>query len=802
MGRSASRRKIVSFTLGSVLIVLLSAFAALNAFSLKFLNPATTGEIVVFTGLSALAFLLFVTVLFLLVRNVLKLYADQRSRVMGTRLRTRMLWGAVLVSLGPIILMTIYSYGLMNRAVDRWFSQPVTEMRDDSNRMALQLAQYTSANARAEAESIAVSLESISQGAKGEQSAPSLDDIDQVLHQHEISLRNGFAIVYREGRSVAAFHMPQAAGAPIEAKPWLPDTTPEDEDIGSAGNVSGHKPGDDLPIPGPTDAAILTLAQRSDQPVFSLGDKDYALGAAALKQGGSVVVGLPMPYGIAATMTRLHKATDLYWSVYRSRRQVRNLYMMYLLLMTTLALFACSWLALYLSKQVTRPVESLADAMQAIAAGDYAHRVAESATEELGDLVRSFNRMASDLEDSRHAVESSTLQLSTANATLEARSSELETMLETIPNGVATLDTVRCVVLANRALTEMLDPGGQTPFLGIALDTIFPAEAMETLNHLLQRSHRMGSASGEMEMTLAGNGAQSGGTMYLLATVALLETGSGSERIHHGYVLVLENATELLRAQKQSAWKEVARRVAHEIKNPLTPISLSAEQIHRHIDRLGATLDTAHIESPSVAVIRRSSEVISSAVDSMRSLVDQFASLAQFPTAQPRPADLNPIVESSLALFAGRLQNIRLIQHLAPGLPLVLADPEATKRALGNLIDNAAEAMQQSLLRELHIATSLLPSGMVELTVSDTGNGLTDEMRERLFLPYFSTKQRGTGLGLAIAAKIIQEQQGTIRAEKNHPAGAKFIIELRPATNLDTEPAPVASTTTTVTTSS
>jgi nitrogen fixation/metabolism regulation signal transduction histidine kinase len=795
MGRSVSSRRIVSFTLGSILIVLFAAFAALNAFSLKFLNPATTGEIVVFTGLSALAFLLFITVLVLLVRNVLKLYADQRSRVMGTRLRTRMLWGAVLVSLVPIIFMTIFSYGLMNRAVDRWFSQPVTEMRDDSNRMALQLSQYTSANARTEAESIAVSLavtESISQAAKGDRSAPSLEDIDQVLHQHEISLQDGFAVVYSEGRSIAAFHMPQA-GAPVEAKPWLPDTTPEEEDSEPATNPSGHRPGDDLPIPGPTDAAILALAQRNDQPVFSLGDKDYALGAAALKQGGMVVVGLPMPYGMAAAMTRLHNATDLYWSVYRTRRQVRNLYMMLLLLMTTLALFACSWLALNLSKQVTRPVEALADAMQAIAAGDYAHRVTESTTEELGDLVRSFNRMAADLEDSRHAVESSTLQLSAANATLEARRGELETMLETIPNGVATLDTRRRIVLANRALTEMLDPGGQTPFIGSSIESIFPAEVMETLDHLLQRSHRMGSASAEMEMTVAGNGA----TMVLLATVALLETGSGSDRIHHGYVLVLENATELLRAQKQSAWREVARRVAHEIKNPLTPISLSAEQIHRHVDRLGATLASAQLESPSVAVIRRSSEVISSSVETMRSLVDQFSALAQFPTAEPRPADLNTIVENSLALFAGRLHDIRLIQHLAPGLPLVLADPEATKRALGNLIDNAAEAMQQSLLRELRVATALLPSGMVELTVSDTGPGLTDEMRERLFLPYFSTKQRGTGLGLAIAAKIVQEQQGTIRAEKNHPAGAKFIIELRPAFNLDSEPSPDASTVTT-----
>jgi hypothetical protein len=348
-------------------------------------------------------------------------------------------------------------------------------------------------------------------------------------------------------------------------------------------------------------------------------------------------------------------------------------------------------------------------------------------------------------------------------------------------------------VLANRALTEMLDPGGQTPFIGTAIEKIFPAEVFEQIDHLLRRSHRMGSASGEMEMTLPGNGA-SGGTMHLLVTVAMLETGSGfgpnSDRIHRGYVLVLENATELLRAQKQSAWKEVARRVAHEIKNPLTPISLSAEQIHRHIGRLGETLANAQLESPSIAVIRRSSEVISSSVESMRSLVDQFAALAQFPTAQPRPADLNPIIDNSLALFAGRLQNIRLVKRLAPNLPLILADPEAMKRALGNLIDNAAEAMHDSLLRELRVSTNLLPSGMVELTISDTGSGLTDEMRERLFLPYFSTKQRGTGLGLAIAAKIIQEHQGTIRAERNLPAGAKFIVELPIAPTAEPDAAP------------
>jgi two-component system, NtrC family, nitrogen regulation sensor histidine kinase NtrY len=395
--------------------------------------------------------------------------------------------------------------------------------------------------------------------------------------------------------------------------------------------------------------------------------------------------------------------------------------------------------------------------------------------------------MAADLEDSRRAVEHSTVQLSAANTALETRRGELETMLETIPNGVATLDADRRIVLANRALSEMMDPGGQRPFYGRIMEEVFPAEVVEVLDRLIKRSHRMGSASSEIEIAGTPND-KFGGTMNLLATVALLEIPATTERMrreHQGYVLVLENATELLRAQKQSAWKEVARRVAHEIKNPLTPISLSAEQIHRHINRLANNLADRTPEPPSIAVIRRCSEVITSSVESMRALVDQFAALAEFPTARPKPADLNTIVENSLALFAGRMQTIRIVRKMAPDLPLVMADPEALKRALGNLIDNAAEAMQQSLFRELCVCTNLLENGMVELTIADTGSGLTAEMRERLFLPYFSTKQRGTGLGLAIAAKIIQEHQGSIRAEKNEPAGAKFIVELRPASSLD-----------------
>ena len=779
MGTSTTRRKLL-IGLG-VCLLLFIFLATLNAFNINFLNPASPLQTLVFITLSTLAFVLFVVVLILLVRNFLKLYADQRSRILGTRLRTRMLWGAVLVSLVPLAFMFAFSYLLMNRAVDRWFSQPVTQMRDDANRATFELFRYAAANARSEAESIAVELSGLNLAT----SHPDLAAINRILSRHELTLQGGFAIVYSQGHSVASFHLPTSSG-PAELHSLLPPDNASDENPQPT-----TSPIQRTPVHGSLTEVLRTAAQRTDQPFYSLGSADYALAATAVQHGGLVVIALPIPPGISDTAAQLRSAADTYWVLFRERREVRALYMLYLLLITGLALFACCWLALNLSKQVTRPVESLAEAMEAIAAGNYARRVSPSATEELGELAASFNAMATDLESSRALAEQSTAQLSELNATLQQRRAELETIIETIPNGVVTLSPSLNIVLANRAFSELLDPGGQIRFIDLRLDQALPTEILDTIERLLRRSHRMGSASDEMQMS------SPSGPLQISATVALLEgnTDEAHEQLgpqgvhslgreHLGYVLVLEDVSELLRAQKQSAWKEVARRVAHEIKNPLTPIALNAELIQRHIGRLKPLLTEHNVESNSPAVIERATEVISSSVSTMRSLVDQFATLAEFPTSRLRPADINSIVENSLALFAGRLGTIRLRRVLAPNLPLVSADTEALRRALSNLIDNAAEAMQDSLHRELTISTRLLPSGLIELAVADTGPGLTDELRERLFLPYFSTKQRGTGLGLSIASKIIQEHQGTIRAEKNVPAGARFIIELRPAPTL------------------
>jgi two-component system nitrogen regulation sensor histidine kinase NtrY len=750
MGTESRNRGGVVLALAGGMLLLLLALAALNAFNLPFLRPHGTSQIFFFTSLSVVAFLLLLTLLVLLFRNIVKLLADQRSRVLGSRIRSRMMVGALLLSFAPAVFMFLFSFGLLNRSMERWFSQPASQLRQDSTRVALQLSQYAAANARAEAESLASSANLSRSVTTG-----NAETLVREMGTHRITLEGGFAVVFRNGEAIGQYQLPHDDGHAI-IRSWM-DEAQNDVSQGSE----------------PLTAAVLRAAQRSDVPMLVNGEQEFVLGTASTGDGSIVVAGLPLPAGLGATLQDIREGARDYQVLYRARNRVRSTYLLLLFLLTTLVFFASSWLALFLSKQVTRPVEALADAMDAVAAGHYAHRVQVAASEELGELVRSFNRMAEDLEGSRALAETSSTQLSAANRALEERRSELETVLETIPSAVVTLDPQMCVLQANRASRNLLSPIDHKDLAGLPLESILPPEIADELIVLLRRSKRMGLAATEIELP----GPR--GVLNVTATVARLELGKDRE----GCILVLEDVTDFLHAQRQVAWKEVAQRVAHEIKNPLTPIALSAERIRRHVDRPTPDSDS---------VIRKCSEVILGSVQTMRRLVDQFASLAQFPTSRPKVCDLNAVVESALALFAGRLHHIRIVQRLGAGIPPVLADPESLKRALANLIDNAAEAMQSSLLREMTIETGLIEGHTTaEIVVADTGHGLNDEMRERLFLPYFSTKQRGTGLGLAIASKIIQEHSGAIRAEQNTPAGARFIIELPLADARSAQEAPL-----------
>jgi hypothetical protein len=735
---SEPRRRTVAFLSVGVFLFLglLGALQAFNTSNIPFLNPETSGETLAFTAFISLWFVVLLLMLLLLLRSILKLYADQTSSALGARLQTRLVVGAGLIALTPAVFMFLFSFQLMNRSIDRWFSPNTSQLHDDSTRVVQQLAQYVTNNARVEAESIAVSS-ALDQGS-------SSSAMQSLLESHRITLAGGFAMIYgKDSRLKASFQAPPES-SPASLIPWL--------DEGDSGAP--------VALHGPLSTVVLPASQRNDQPMLQVAGQEYALGAAVSGPGKAVVVALPMPQGLSQTATQIRSSAAEYWQLFRTRNRLRTNFFLVLLVVTAVVFFSIIWIAQLMSKQITRPVEALGNAMDAIAAGRYEQRVASNAAGEMGDLVRSFNHMASDLEASRMLAESSSAQLTAANQAIEVRRRELETIVETIPSGVVTLDGFGIVLQSNRAFAALMGVRENTDFAGEKIETLIPAECIDDLSSVIRRGQRMGAASIETEFHARGR------TNHLAITSARLELANGQT----GSVLVLEDTTELLRAQRQLAWKEVAQRVAHEIKNPLTPIALSAERIARHLDR-GQT------DSPNI--IRKCSEIILGCVGTLRTLVDQFSALAQFPAPQPRACDLNQVAEQALALFAGRLEGITVQRDLEPGLPLVMADPEAIRRALANLIDNAAEAMQGSLLRLLGVRTALSEDGSaVEVSVSDTGHGLTDEIRERLFLPFYSTKHRGTGLGLSIAAKIVQEHSGSIRAEANSPKGAVFLLRL------------------------
>ena len=728
------RRSVAVLSVGVLLFfALLGALQAFNTSDVRFLNPETYGETLAFTGLTVLVFLLLILLLMLLLRNILKLYSEQSSSALGARLRTRMVLGAALIAVTPAAFMFLFSFQLMNRSIDRWFSPNTSELREDSTRVVEELVQYVASNARSEAESVANS------------GAPDRDraTLTKALSSRRITLQGGFLVVYdKDMRELASFHAPPET-SPAILLSW--------SDAGDRKGVSLH---------GPLSAALLPAARRSDEPTLKIGGDEFALGTGATPSGKIVVAALPMPQGLNETTARIRAGAADYWQLFRTRNRIRTTFFLMLLLITVFVFFSSVWLAVFLSKQITRPVEALADAMDEIADGKYDHRVGAIATGEMADLVNSFNHMAADLETSRRIAESSQGQLTAANQAVEERRRELETILETIPSGLVTLDSTGVVQQANRAFAALIGQRDESRLEGEKIETFFPPECADDLAGVIRRGQRMGAASTEIEFPAHGR------NLHLAITGARLELAHGRP----GTVLVVEDTTELLRAQRQLAWKEVAQRVAHEIKNPLTPIALSAERIGKHLDH-------GRIDSPNI--IRKCSEIILGCVGTLRTLVDQFSALAQFPAPQPRACCMNQVAEEALALFAGRLDGISVERDFESHLPTVYADPDAIRRALANLIDNAAEAMQGSLLRVLGVRTALSEDGgAVEVVVSDTGHGLTDEIRERLFLPFYSTKHRGTGLGLAIAAKIVQEHGGSIRAEPNSPKGARFLVRL------------------------
>ena len=725
--------------LGIAVFILVVIIFSQAAFNLTFLVPESLGQTFIFAAVSTIIFLGLVALTFVLMRTLAKLYLERQAGVLGSKFRTKMVLGALVLSFGPVIALFLFSYGLMNRSVDKWFSRPVEEVRERTKLVTDLLAGYAGKNALAEAEAIAALPETEHAYKNG-----SFGGVMEQIRRREMTLQGGFAIALLDGQPQALFHAPL---------PWY-----------------------ELQVKLP-----IKLIEQTGPRVISLSGRDFMLASARAGDRGSIVVAMPLPAEYSETLRSLDDSLRKYTALRVERKLIRQTYMQLLLLITLLVLFASTWFALFLSKLVTRPVTALAQATQEISSGRLDYRVEVLAGDEFATLVASFNSMASELESNRHQIDASQKQLADANEQIEQRRRQLETILESIPSGVLSMDAAGRITRVNAAFLRMFQPKDITQpgrVNALALRAIFDADTVVDLVRMMRKADRMGTTGGEMEISQGSSLLNVGVTLASMA-------GRGPLVERLGYVVVFEDLSDVLKAQKQAAWREVARRVAHEIKNPLTPITLSAERIRRHLSR-------GRPDEATLSVINGCAETIAGAAEAVRRLVDEFSVLARFPQAQPKEVDLNEIVEGALSLFTGRLEGIVLRLSLANDLPLISADPDGLRRVVANLVDNAAEALSNAMVREITIATSVVEErDAVELTIADTGHGVTPELKEKLFLPYFSTKQRGTGLGLAIVSRIVEDHHGTIRVEENQPVGTRFIVEL-PVEALSPERTPVA----------
>ena len=438
---------------------------------------------------------------------------------------------------------------------------------------------------------------------------------------------------------------------------------------------------------------------------------------------------------------------------------IRRVALLTLGVLTFLLIFASSWIAFYVARGLTTPIKALAEGAGEIAKGNLSHRVDVLAEDELAILVNAFNEMSATLE--ANAIE------------LADRRKYIETVLETLPTGVISLDSEGRVTTINGAAAGILrvDDGR----VGVDLKDLIADPDRQVFERLISRARRTTSASDQTVLKQSGNNGASERTVAITAS-ALPEDA--------GVVLVIEDLSELIAAQRTSAWQEVAQRMAHEIKNPLTPIQLSAERIAKRFGRtghrdngIGKRIDD---KGPIGDVVHESTETILREVTSLKALVDEFSRFARLPETKLALGDVNDVVVQAAAAFAGQYADISIDTELADDLPEALIDAEQLKRVFVNLIDNAVEAFDDEQTDRLIVISTRYKTarGLIVAEVSDNGKGIKPSDLQKLFQPYFSTKGRGTGLGLAIVNRIISEHQGRIYAAQNRPRGAKFIIEL------------------------
>lgn len=688
-------------------------------------------------SLISLNILLLLLLLFLILRNVVKLIFERKKKVLGSKLKTKLVLAFITLSLVPTILLFFTATQFITSSIESWFSVQVEGSLQESLVVAQLYYQNTSNNALHYARQIRQGL--VPQWILDRRNQALLSDF----------LKNKRAEYNLEAVGVLSNQL----GKPVMA--YGPNIPP-------AG----------FPV---LETKILqeTLRGKETTKIQSIGRGDLIRGLIPIfspqnpqEVAGVLVVDYFVPQSLVSRITEISTAFEEYKQLRMVKHPIRSTYLATLSLVTLLIIFAAIWFGLFLAKGITDPIEKLAAGTQKIIQGDLDFQIGKTSEDEFGTLVDSFNRMTQDLKASNSQIEKAHDELRKSNIEIEQRRRYMEIVLRDVGAGVISIDTDGRIRTINKSAEKILGIRAES-VLGKKYDEILQTEhtilAKELVKAVNQAENH--SITQQIKLTLHNE------TLTLLVKVAILRD---EENRYLGMVVVLDDLTQLQKAQRAAAWREVARRIAHEIKNPLTPIQLSAQRLRkRYLNQF----------AQDGAIFDECTKIIITQVEELKNLVNEFSSFARMPAANPVPNNLNEILREAMVLYEEGHKQVHFDFKPDDQIPVFNLDKEQIKRVMVNLLDNAVAAVDAVSLQQrdgqIIVETRLDPfMNLARVEVADNGCGVSPEDKPLLFEPYFSTKASGTGLGLAIVNTIISDHDGYIRVKDNVPQGTRFIIEL------------------------
>jgi two-component system nitrogen regulation sensor histidine kinase NtrY len=691
----------------------------------------SASNLIVF-ALFNLNLILFLLLLVLLFRNLVKLSFERRQKVLGSKFKAKLVLAFLSLALTPAILIFIIASNFINTSIEGWFKPQVERPLDQAVEVAQAYYQTLEVGALRNGQALAraIGRDRLPGGEQEEELAAYLAEQRAELGLATISVFDS------GGRELA--HATDPALAPPRARQMSPEQVKR--------GLGGQE--------------VTTVRELDDGDLIQAVVPIWSDAADERQVQGALAVGIHLPQRVEERLRGISQAFQEYKQLKLLKNPIKGIYILLFLLMTLIIVFSVTWFGLYMARGITVPIQLLAEGTREVAAGNLKYRVNVRANDEIGILVDSFNRMTGDLGQSKEKLEAAYLDLQAKHGELEERRRYTETILQAVATGVVSLDPAGRLTTVNGAAARMLGLPAEGA-VGRPYREIFQGPGFTEVIGLIQRMDHLREGTQEREIRFR----RGGHAVTLLGSATALLGPRGE---YAGTVLVFDDLTELLKAQRLAAWREVAQRIAHEIKNPLTPIQLSAQRLRRRLrDKV----------ADERKLLDECTDTIIQEVDGLRQLVDEFSRFARMPALNPRPTDLHRLLDGVVTLHRESHPALTLNAVFAPDLPLVEVDPDQIKRAVLNLVDNAVEAVSGA--GEVVVQTRWFPeAGRVQILVSDNGVGIPPEDKEKLFLPYFSTKAAGTGLGLSIVHQIVTDHRGAIRVEDALPKGSRLIIEL------------------------